>query len=94
MITFKSCRYSVPTKFINTHLAIRIIDNQIHIYDNTDFIRCHEITNNFLNYNKEDKLEILKSDLLYGKTEKEIIDIINNSDLSIYDDLKEGVVLE
>ena len=47
------------------------------------------ITNNNLNYNLEDKIEILKSDLLYGLDDKEIENKINNTDLQIYDFLKE-----
>ena len=58
------------------------------IYDNTELVRCHEITNNILNYNKEDKLEILKSDLLFGLKDKEIENKITNTDLQIYDFLK------
>ena len=30
------------------------------MYDNTDLVRCHIITNNNLNYSIEDKIEILK----------------------------------
>ena len=88
MIVYKGNRYSVPTRFIGSYLGIRIIDNQVYIYDNTELIRCHKITNNNLNYNKDDKLEILKSDLLFGLDDKEIENKINNADLQIYDFLK------
>ena len=43
---------------------------------------------NDLNYHNEDKIEILKSDLLYGLDDKEIENKINNTDLQIYDFLK------
>ena len=88
MIVYRGNRYSVPTRFIGSYLGIRITDNQVYIYDNTELIRCHEITDNNLNYNKEDKLEILKSDLLYGLDDKEIEDKITNTNLEIYDFLK------
>ena len=88
MIVYRGNRYSVPTRFIGSYLGIRIIDNQVNIYDNTEFIRCHMISNNNLNYNKEDKIEILKSDLLFGLDEKEIKNKIENTDLQIYDFLK------
>ena len=88
MIVYRGNRYSVPTRFINSYLGIRIINNQVYIYDNTELVRCHEITNNNLNYNNEDKLEILKSDLLYGLEDKEIENKIINTDLQIYDFLK------
>ena len=88
MVVYRGNRYSVPTRFIGSYLDIRIIDNQVYIYDNTDLVRCHKITNNVLNYNTEDKIEILKSDLLFGLDEKEIESKINKSDLEIYDFLK------
>ena len=65
MIVYRGNRYSVPTRFICSYLGIRIIDNQVYIYDNTDLIRCHKITENNLNYNYEDKLEIIKNNLLF-----------------------------
>ena len=88
MIVYRGNRYSVPTRFIGSYLGIRIINNQVYIYDNTDLVRCHIITNNNLNYHNEDKIEILKSDLLYGLDDKEIENKINNTDLQIYDFLK------
>jgi transposase len=88
MIVYRGNRYSVPTRFIGSYLGIRIIDNQVNIYDNTELIRCHMISNNNLNYNSEDKIEILKSDLLYGLSEEEIKNKIENTDLQIYDFLK------
>ena len=88
MIIYRGNRYSVPTRFIGSYLGLRIIDNQVYIYDNTDLIRCHIITNNNLNYNDEYKMEILKSDLLYGLSDEEIKNKIDNTDLQIYDFLK------
>lgn len=88
MIVYKGNRYSVPTRFIGSYLGIRIIDNQVCIYDNTQLIRCHKISDKNLNYTKEDKIEILKSDLLYGLNDKEIENKINNTELQIYDFLK------
>ena len=71
MIVYRGNRYSVPTRFIGSYLGIRIIDNQVNIYDNTELVRCHMVSDNNLNYNSEDKMEILKSDLLYGLNEEE-----------------------
>lgn len=88
MIVYRGNRYSVPTRFIGSYLGIRIKDNQVYIYDNTDLIRCHMVSNENLNYNYNDKIEILKSDLLYGLDDKEIENKITNSDLQIYDFLK------
>ena len=88
MIVYRGNRYSVPTRFIGSYLGIRIIDNQVNIYDNTELIRCHMVSDNNLNYNSEDKMEILKSDLLYGLNAEEIKNKIENTDLQVYDFLK------
>lgn len=88
MIVYRGNRYSIPTRFIGSYLAIRIIENQVCIYDNTELIRCHKLTDNNLNYNNDDKKEILKSDLLFGLNDEEIEQVINKSDLQIYDFLK------
>lgn len=88
MVIYRGNRYSVPTRFIGSYLGIRIIDNQVNIYDNTELIRCHMISNNNLNYNDEDKIEILKSDLLFGLNDEEIKNKIENTDLQVYDFLK------
>ena len=88
MIVYRGNRYSVPTRFVGSYLGIRIIDNQVNIYDNTELIRCHMVSDNNLNYNSEDKIEILKSDLLYGLSEEEIKNKIENTDLQVYDFLK------
>ena len=88
MIVYRGNRYSVPTRFIGSYLGIRIIDNQVNIYDNTELVRCHMISKNNLNYNDKDKIEILKSDLLFGLNDDEIKNKIENTDLQVYDFLK------
>lgn len=88
MIVYRGNRYSVPTRFIGAYLGIRIIDNQVNIYDNTELVRCHMVSEKNLNYNDEDKIEILKSDLLYGLSDEEIKNKIDNTDLQVYDFLK------
>lgn len=88
MIVYRGNRYSVPTRFIGSYLGIRIIDNQVNIYDNTELVRCHTVSEKNLNYNDEDKIEILKSDLLYGLSDEEIKNKIDNTDLQVYDFLK------
>lgn len=88
MIVYRGNRYSVPTRFIGSYLGIRIIDNQVNIYDNTELVRCHMVSEKNLNYNDEDKMEILKSDLLYGLSDEEIKNKIDNTNLQVYDFLK------
>ena len=47
-----------------------------------------EFTFSFEHYNDKDKIEILKSDLLFGLNDDEIKNKIENTDLQVYDFLK------
>lgn len=42
------------------------------MYNNTNLIRCHQISNNPLNYNKDDVKDILVSNLLKDSTKEKI----------------------
>ena len=72
-------------------MGIRIIDNQVNIYDNTELVRCHMVSENNLNYNDEDKIEILKNDsglhfilrLNTEKSDEEIKGILNKENINI-----------
>ena len=86
MISYKGNKYSVPVKYINFDLNIIEKDNSLYIYDNTNLVRCHEITKNSLNYNKDDIKDILASDLLKNSSEEKIELFIANN-LSQYDNL-------
>ena len=86
MISYKSNKYSVPVKYIGFDLNVIEKDNSLYIYDNTNLIRCHQISNNPLNYNKDDVKDILVSDLLKDSTEEKIEAFIADN-LSQYDNL-------
>lgn len=86
MISYKNNKYSVPVKYIGFDLNIIEKDNSLYIYDNINLIRCHQISNNPLNYNKDDVRDILVSDLLKDSTEEKIEAFIADN-LSQYDKL-------
>lgn len=86
MISYKNNKYSVPVKYIGFNLNVIEKDNSLYIYDNTNLIRCHHISNNSLNYNKDDIKDILVSDLLRNSTEEKIEAFIADN-LSQYDNL-------
>lgn len=86
MISYKNNKYSVPVKYIGFDLNVIEKDNSLYIYDNTNLIRCHQISNNPLNYNKDDVKDILVSDLLKNSTEEKIEAFIADN-LSQYDNL-------
>lgn len=86
MISYKGNKYSVPVKYISFDLSIIEKDNNLYIYDNTNLVRCHTISNNSLNYNNEDIKDILASDLLRNSSEEKIEQFIEEN-LSQYDQL-------
>lgn len=86
MISYKGNKYSVPVKYISFDLNIIEKDNNLYIYDNINLVRCHAISNNFLNYNTEDVRDILASDLLRNSNEEKIEQFIKEN-LSQYDQL-------
>lgn len=86
MLSYKGNKYSVPVKYINFDLNVIEKDNSLYIYDNIKLIRCHQISNNPLNYNKDDVKDILASDLLRNSTEEKIEAFIADN-LSQYDKL-------
>ena len=84
MISFNGNKYSVPVKYIGFDLNVIEKDNSLYIYDNTILIRCHQISNNPLNYNTEDVKDILLSDLLKNSSQEKVDSFISNN-LSQYD---------
>ena len=79
MITYKKHKYSVPIRFIGEYLTVKENSNSLNIYYNTDLIVTHQISDKYLNYKKEHAKEILKSDALKSKTEKEIEEFIEKN---------------
>ena len=84
MVSFKGNKYSVPVKYIGFDLNVIEKDNYLYIYDNTNLIRCHQISNNPFNYNTEDIKDILVSDLLKNSSQEKVETFISNN-LSQYD---------
>ena len=63
LITYKGSQYSVPPKFINKTLKVKEIDNKLYIYDNTDLIGIHDISDNKVNYKEEHYMACLKESM-------------------------------
>lgn len=86
MIKFKGKKYSVPTYLIGKSVTVQETDEYIHIYYTTNLVRIHRKDAKFLNYNKDDMIDILKSDALKGMEDEEIESFIENN-LDDYDNL-------
>ena len=68
---YKGCRYSVPKKYINKTLKIKENDNKLYVYYNKDLIKIHDISNKKINYDNEDYIQGLSSNI-YNKSQEEI----------------------
>lgn len=63
LINYKNSKYSVPSKYINKNVTLKVIDNQLHIYFNTDLIAVHEITDKKINYKQDHYKELLSQSM-------------------------------
>lgn len=86
MIVYNKSKYSVSTKYIGKIVTLETRANTLYIYYNKELIKTHIITDKYLNYHKDDMVEILKSDVFKCKDDKYIEDFIENN-LKIYDSL-------
>lgn len=86
MIVYNKSKYSVSTKYIGKTVTLETKTNTLYIYYNKELIKTHIITDKYLNYHKDDMVEILKSDVFKSKDDKYIEDFIENN-LKIYDSL-------
>ncbi|RKD21933.1 Integrase core domain-containing protein [Caminicella sporogenes DSM 14501] len=86
MIYYKGKRYSAAHKFINKILKVRELDNKLYIYNNTDLIRIHPLTQKIINYHEDDYKKIMAEKLPF-KNEDDI-EAFTIRNLEILDNLK------
>ena len=88
MVIFRKCKYSVDPRYIGRTVGIELTDDERHIqiYYNGEIIRAHDITTKQFNYNPDDRIEILGSDLLKGRSTEDIKAFIEEH-LSDYDEV-------
>jgi transposase len=58
LICFKSNFYSVPPEYIGSTLKLQVYDNKIHVYNSTNLIALHDISNQKLNYTLKDYIAL------------------------------------
>jgi transposase len=86
MIYYKGKRYSVPNKFINKTLKVKEYENKLYIYNSTDLIRIHEITQKLINYNLDDYRNILSEKMPYKESDE--IEVFTIRNLAMLDNLR------
>ena len=81
LVYYKGSKYSVPPKYIKQTLKLKEIDNKLYIYYNTTLITVHELSNQKIQYHKQDYIECLKYSMSYK--EDETLDKIAEENLEL-----------
>lgn len=85
LINYKGSEYSVPPKYINRTLKVKELDNKLHIYDNTELIITHDISNKKINYKEEHYVAGLKSSM--PDKSDEYIDNLAKRNLQLFNEI-------
>ena len=85
LINYKGIEYSVPPKYINHTLKVKEVDNKLHIYDNTNLIIIHDITDKKINYKEEHYIAGLKASM--PNKSDEYIDNLAKRNLQLFDEI-------
>lgn len=85
LIYYKGSEYSVPPKFINKTLKVKEIDNKLYIYDNTNLITIHEISNKKINYKKDHYIEGLSKKM--PDKDENFIEELAKKNLDLFDEI-------
>lgn len=86
MVTFCNCKYSVKPAYIGKKVTIEPKDGQLYIYHNKEIISTHRLSEKRFNYNRDEYIEIMKSDA-YKDTPDDVIERIADQNLEMYDRL-------
>lgn len=86
MITYNKSKYSVSTKYIGKLLTIKQSQGILQVYYNNNLIKEHKVSDKYLNYDKKDMAEILKSDAFKNYSDDDIENYVNDN-ISFYDEL-------
>lgn len=79
MITYKGNKYSVPTYYIGKKVKLKVNNNFLEIYFDSEIIARHQTSDRLLNYKKSHVIEILKTDAFKYKDDYEIEDYVENN---------------
>lgn len=63
LVSYQGKQYSVPKEYINKHLNYQVLEDTLHLYDNTKLVCCHEISDKKINYHKAHYQQYLKGNL-------------------------------
>lgn len=84
MIKYEGRKYSVPTKYIGEKMTANSDDSgNLNIYYNGHFVISHQISSKMYNYTLGTACEILKSDAMKHKSDKDILHFVQQNLLNL-----------
>lgn len=86
MVQYKQRKYSVPVHYIGQNVLLEDDDGYLAIYHNGDLIREYVISGKLLNYERDDYIQILQSDVLKNLKDEELEHFVDEN-LKAYDEL-------
>ncbi|EOV3185284.1 IS21 family transposase [Enterococcus faecalis] len=86
MVQYQNSKYSVPVKYIGKEVTLDVRKDTLFIWYGHQCIRSHPLSEKSLNYQRDDSLEILRSDV-FKYLEDEELDRFVEENLDAYDQL-------
>lgn len=80
-IKVNNSNYSVPPKFFGKEVEYVTFNSNIYIYYNGNLIRTHNISNQLMNYDFEDYVEIVSLQKVFRGIDKDGVEKIANNNL-------------
>lgn len=86
MVQYQNSKYSVPVKYIGKEVTLDVRKDNLFIWYGHHCIRSHPLSDKSLNYQRDDSLEILRSDV-FKYLEDEELERFVEENLDAYDEL-------
>lgn len=86
MVQYQNSKYSVPVKYIGKEVTLDVRKDNLFIWYGHQCIRSHPLSEKTLNYQRDDSLEILRSDV-FKYLEDEELERFVEENLDAYDEL-------
>ncbi|EHL0042379.1 IS21 family transposase [Enterococcus faecalis] len=86
MVQYQNSKYSVPVKYIGKEVTLDVRKDTLFIWYGNHCIRSHPLSEKSLNYQRDDSLEILRSDV-FKYLEDEELERFVEENLDAYDQL-------
>ncbi len=86
MVQYQNSKYSVPVKYIGKEVTLDVRKDTLFIWYRHHCIRSHPLSEKSLNYQRDDSLEILRSDV-FKYLEDEELERFVEENLDAYDQL-------